>query len=122
MLSHQVRSKVFRVGVLAVILCALAVSVVGCGAGTQQATSATPQVAQEPQKWEYKTLLVQGVAYGPFSGGSCGIWESDCMEEDGYSATNQKLRELGLEGWELVGFTYNPGEIQTVFVFKRPID
>jgi hypothetical protein len=40
--------------------------------------------------------------------------------QDGVESVVDQLNSLGLEGWELVGFTHNYGERGATFVFKRP--
>ena len=97
-----------------------ALSAVGCA--YSKGSGAQTTAYQEPQKWEYKTLIVRGVTCGPFSQGRCNLMQhGNCIEEDGYSATTEKLGMLGLQNWELVGFAFPAGEVKTVFVFNRPV-
>lgn len=87
-------------------------------------------VSTETQMWEYKTLVAHERGYGPFG------WINDTVDnvtdsgsykvdrvyflEDKQAPLIQRLNELGSQGWELVGFVHNPGDIETVFIFKRP--
>ena len=54
-------------------------------------------------------------------------WEYMVVEPSSIEATNQKLNELGAQGWELVGISdhdYNPPlntHSSTRFVFKRSL-
>ena len=85
----------------------------------------TPTAPTAPPRWEYLTLLAKEYAMGPFDCDECS--ESKTMDHTTFftqGASNEllnKLNALGSEGWELVDFTYTPGTVEAVFVFKRLI-
>jgi hypothetical protein len=65
------------------------------------------------------------------SGGSSGkasatvLWEYKVvekigMEPPGLSDSQRGLNQLGADGWELVQFIRNEGEIRGIWIFKRP--
>ncbi len=94
---------------VALLLALLALVLVAC--------QASPQVDQ--QNWEYKTLLIENIDWGPFGFSSCS--NPTCFAEDGDAATLERLNTLGSEGWELVGIAHNAQEIGAVLIFKRPL-
>ncbi len=64
------------------------------------------------QKWEYITLF--GEARGQTI-----ISRSGKPEQE---ATLDTVKDLGMEGWELVSVTINPHTEENGFYFKRPIE
>ena len=81
------------------------------------------QSVTRSQKWEYLTLLAENNITGPF-GGSLGFKDSGSLifEESQTEGVAQRLNTLGEQGWELVGITYNYGEIGALLVLKRPLN
>ncbi|MBV6394896.1 MAG: hypothetical protein HFACDABA_00466 [Anaerolineales bacterium] len=66
------------------------------------------------QKWDYKTLTVSE---------NRGKWVwSDTQTE---KSEQERLKELGKEGWELVGVALYQGQFSTLayyYYFKRPLE
>jgi hypothetical protein len=71
--------------------------------------------------WEYKILNIDNIQVGPFGYGCDLEHDGYCYTEDASYTTNY-INELGGEGWELVNFVHNPGDISTVLIFKRPAE
>jgi hypothetical protein len=80
------------------------------------------------QRWEYKTVLVENMLFGPFgtiydqeNEGYKDLGSGTSLIEDGSTALTEYLNELGLNGWELLGYGHSYGEIGGHFIFKRPL-
>ena len=82
--------------------------------------SGVVDVQAHPQEWEYKTLRLENMIWGPFGYSVC---ESEtCFTEDGDVDTLRKMNALGSDGWELVGIAHNAQDIGAVLIFKRPLN
>jgi hypothetical protein len=81
------------------------------------------------QQWEYLTLVVEGQMEGPFGAilypsqdqQQEALGKGISVKENGVPVVTERLNTLGGQGWELVSFTHNYGDVGVVFVFKRPI-
>ncbi len=75
---------------------------------SSDSTIAQEEKAWGGQKWEYRVLRIEDRRTGNTSG-----------QRSRGSASEEKLNELGEQGWELVSVR-NDGSSQPVFYFKRP--
>ena len=75
---------------------------------SSDSTIAQEEKAWAGQKWEYRVLRIENRRTGNTSG-----------QRSRGSASEEKLNELGEQGWELVSVR-NDGSDQPVFYFKRP--
>ena len=103
-----------------ILLTMLSSFLAGCQSSPNEISGVVDTQAHA-QKWEYKTLAICKSPTGPF--GYCSWTDSETnFQEDGDTDALNKLNELGLEGWELVGINYTAGLPQALLIFKRPLD
>jgi hypothetical protein len=76
----------------------------------------------------FLTVITLVIAFGRGSSGKASatvLWEYKVvekigMEPPGLSDSQRVLNQLGADGWELVQFIRNEGEIRGIWIFKRP--
>ena len=102
------------------------VDLLGVIAGDDEITEA---LNSSITQWEYMTVEVENRIIGPIGSISDednvkrlgeGVYYIDYIE-NGIPEFIDYLNDLGRDGWEMVNFTYNSGEVGGAFIFKRPL-
>jgi hypothetical protein len=74
-------------------------------------------------QWEYKVIVLQdqvGGAYYNEKANSTTVDNNAWLVEDSINpALQNKINNLGLDGWEMVGFSGGVEDVSTVMIFKR---
>jgi hypothetical protein len=104
-----------------VLVSVLVLMLTSCSNGKDKV--AVENAGKVRNQWEYKVIVLQDQSVGAYyneKAKSTSVDHNGFLVEDSINPGLQnKINNLGLDGWEMVGFSGGVEDVSTVMIFKR---